>query len=350
MIKNRRSLDSIAGDIHKLQRSNVFAVGDLLLEAKDGCDHGEWGLWLQIEFDWSADTAERYMKVARLGTKFRNLRNLRLAKTTLYSLAEEDDEELLAAIIDALGKCATEAQLKAADADEVILRVQLRHQHGDLPDATLLALDRDIPPRAAWRDTAIAALKSEKPTTSEAANKIIADIRRARVDELFAPYGKLPDIPVDALHDLEYLRPERRAKVLERLQAAPQPLTGEQVSDICYPGHNDDEPDDDARPTSNALVPRGNASDGNGTDPQASAEARMAQNAALDGDQTKPPPPRAEVAKLVGAWVKANPEVRREFVRERWDEIESVRKQLDADGKAAEDRWSDSDAYERVAR
>jgi hypothetical protein len=27
-----------------------------------------------------------------------------------------------------------------------------------------------------------------------------------------------------------------------------------------------------------------------------------------------------------------------------------VRKQLDADGKAAEDRWSDSDAYERVAR
>jgi Protein of unknown function (DUF3102) len=60
----------------------------------------------------------------------------------------------------------------------------------------------------------------------------------------------------------------------------------------------------------------------------------------------KPPkePPRAEVAKLVRAWVQASPEAKRQFVRERWDEIARARKQLDANGAAAQDRWIEGDA------
>src|SRR5262249_3463536 len=86
---------------------------------------------------------------------------------------------------------------------------------------------------------------------------------------------------------------------------------------------------------------------------EASAEARKAEFAALDeaedkdapdadGDQTKQPP-RAEVAKLVRAWVKASPEAKREFVRERWDEIARTRKQLEANGAHHEDRWIESE-------
>ena len=54
--KNRRALDTIADEIHTLQRTNVFAIGDLLIEAHESCDHGEWGDWLSEEFDWSADS------------------------------------------------------------------------------------------------------------------------------------------------------------------------------------------------------------------------------------------------------------------------------------------------------
>jgi hypothetical protein len=79
--------------------------------------------------------------------------------------------------------------------------------------------------------------------------------------------------------------------------------------------------------------------EGNAVDPEASADAMKA----TDDDQTKEPP-RAEVQKLIRAWVQASPEVKRQFVRERWDEIALVRKQLDANGGAAhEDRWIEGD-------
>jgi ParB-like chromosome segregation protein Spo0J len=78
------------------------------------------------------------------------------------------------------------------------------------------------------------------------------------------------------------------------------------------------------------------------SDAEASAEARKAEHAALDGDQTKQPP-RAEVAKLIRAWVKASPEAKRQFVRERWDEIARARKQLDANGASHEDCWIEGD-------
>jgi hypothetical protein len=89
--------------------------------------------------------------------------------------------------------------------------------------------------------------------------------------------------------------------------------------------------------------------------PEASADAMKAKFAAGEKDdepngetddqpdQTKQPA-RAEVAKLVRVWVQASPEARREFVRERWDEISLTRKQLDTNGNAAhEDRWLEGD-------
>ena len=90
----------------------------------------------------------------------------------------------------------------------------------------------------------------------------------------------------------------------------------------------------------------------NADDPETSAEAMKAKFAADEEgvepdietgdveeiDQTKQPS-RAEVAKLVRAWVQASPEAKRQFIRERWDEIARARKQLDANGAAHEDRW-----------
>src|SRR5262245_48645575 len=161
--KNARSLDEIAAAIHAAERANVFVVADLLHEARESCDHGFWGHWLEEEFEWSEDTAERYIKVSELATKFRNLRNLKLAKTTLYALTEEKDEALQGAMIEALAERASKTWLKAADAKKVVELERLRHQHGDLPDATLWALD-DLSWEP-WANAAIAALKEARPIT-----------------------------------------------------------------------------------------------------------------------------------------------------------------------------------------
>jgi hypothetical protein len=83
----------------------------------------------------------------------------------------------------------------------------------------------------------------------------------------------------------------------------------------------------------------------NDADPEASAEARKAEYAAAEsesGDDSALPSARG-VARLIRAWVQAGPEAKRRFIRERWDEIARIRKQLDANGIDTEDRWMEGD-------
>jgi hypothetical protein len=239
-----RSLDTIASEVHALEGSNVFAIGDLLIEACESCGHGKWLPWVQKEFAWSADTAERYVKVARLGTKFRKLRNLQLGKTTLYTLANEAEDKL-PAIVEDLVAVATTQHLKPADAEEIIKVARLRHRFGDFPDATLLGLDKASSLLGEYRDNAIEALKAKRPTTAEAAEKIVGAVHRAHVETLYAPHGKLPEVPSETLDDLEAEPEECRAKVLERLLAGSPPLTIEFVHNACQAQDERWAPDDE---------------------------------------------------------------------------------------------------------
>jgi hypothetical protein len=112
--KNIRTLDEIADEIHKLDRTNIFDKGELLLEAKEQCkaEREKWLDWLAREFgEWSHDSATKYMRVAELGSQFRNLRNLRLAKTTLYELAAHEPETYFPIIINELSKHASKKRL-----------------------------------------------------------------------------------------------------------------------------------------------------------------------------------------------------------------------------------------------
>lgn len=175
--KNTRSLDAIANDIQALERKSVFEIGDLLLEGKAQCEHGQWLAWLGDEFDWSVDTAERYAKVAELCSRFRRLRNLKLCKITLYELARHDEEDL-PAIIAELAKHATKTRLAPRDARRVILVGMGRRRFGDHPDATLYRVMQLEILSAPWCPKAVAGLKDLQPTTDEAANAIVDDIRR----------------------------------------------------------------------------------------------------------------------------------------------------------------------------
>jgi hypothetical protein len=181
--KNTRSLGAIADNIHKLSRKNIIDIGDLLLEAKAQCEHGDWLNWLDTEFDWSVYSAERYMKVAQLNAKFHNLRNLRLGATTLYQLADHDDEEELAAVIEELAKHATNTRLRPRDAERVIKVGIGRRRFGDHPDATLVQLvELDGFSDETWYEKAVAALRDRKPETDESATSIVDEIEAAQID------------------------------------------------------------------------------------------------------------------------------------------------------------------------
>jgi Protein of unknown function (DUF3102) len=208
--KNVRSLAAIADEIHEYRRIDIFAVGGLLLEANAQCEYGGWLDWLNNNFGWSQDTAERYMSVARLAAQFPQLRKLKLASTTLYAFARED-ESSLPAMFDALAKAgAAKVQIKPHDANRVIHLVRLRREWGDYPDATLCAFDLWCQPGAEAREEIIAALKKHKPEKQEAAEKIVAPILdkvRARFDVRLADAKPQPQIPTPQTPTPEIERP-----------------------------------------------------------------------------------------------------------------------------------------------
>jgi hypothetical protein len=173
--KNVRPLDTIAVDIHQLERGNIIDLGDLLLEAKSQCEHGDWLKWLTCEFDWSVDTAERYMGVAALNAKFRSLRNLKIAATTLYALVYQEQDDL-PVIIEELAKHASETRLSPRDAKRVIKIGIGRRQYGDHPDATLVQLAELNGCSQAWHEKAVAALLERNPDTDESARWLVSEV------------------------------------------------------------------------------------------------------------------------------------------------------------------------------
>jgi hypothetical protein len=181
--KNARSLDAIADDINQLKRANIFDIGDLLVEAKAQCEHGQWYDWLEAEFEWSEDSAGRYMNVARLGAKYRTLRDLNLAATTLYRLAAYENEDELPAIIEELTTHATTTRLKPDDAARVMQVGIGRHRFGDRPDATLLRLlDLDECSDEAWHEKAVITLQERNPETIEDADALVDKIELEYLD------------------------------------------------------------------------------------------------------------------------------------------------------------------------
>jgi|SRR5215475_771953 len=100
----KRPLETIAREIHGLDRRNAFAIGALLAEARENAEHGEWGDWLESEFDWSEETARNYLAVHGLTVKFPTVRDLPLPMRVLYRLGNdyELDGPSLPIVIEAL--------------------------------------------------------------------------------------------------------------------------------------------------------------------------------------------------------------------------------------------------------
>jgi hypothetical protein len=169
-MKNARSLDVIAADIHKLERGNVFDIGNLLIEAKAQCKHGEWGAWIGSNFGYAPTTAQRYMQAAKLMAKYCTVQHLNIGLLTLCQLANEADEDM-PGILKELAKRSIKNR---ADAERLIDIGRVRRHYPDpkLPDETLWQLARAHSSKGELDMELVAALLKHKPETTAAYNKL----------------------------------------------------------------------------------------------------------------------------------------------------------------------------------
>lgn len=72
--------------------SSVMHIGEMLSEAKQLLEHGEWEPWLKLEFDWDPRTARRFIRAYDC-FKTDKLSDLGLDVSALYLLAQQNTPE-----------------------------------------------------------------------------------------------------------------------------------------------------------------------------------------------------------------------------------------------------------------
>jgi hypothetical protein len=66
---------------------NIIRRGELLQQAKHQIERGGWLTWLEANFNWDEQTAQRAMAVAKFAVKYDTASALHLSKGVLYGLA-----------------------------------------------------------------------------------------------------------------------------------------------------------------------------------------------------------------------------------------------------------------------
>ena len=85
-----RELATIVTKINRTFRddiSNIIRRGELLQQAKDHIENGGWLTWLETNFNWDEQMAQRAMSVAKFAARHDAALALNLTKGVLYGLA-----------------------------------------------------------------------------------------------------------------------------------------------------------------------------------------------------------------------------------------------------------------------
>ena len=72
---------------------DVIEIGRLLADCRERCGHGHWGAWLESEFGWSADTAERFIRLNKLADQIPQIAEYDIPVSGLYQLAAPSTPE-----------------------------------------------------------------------------------------------------------------------------------------------------------------------------------------------------------------------------------------------------------------
>ncbi|MBN9470660.1 MAG: DUF3102 domain-containing protein [Bosea sp.] len=82
---------------------DIVEIGRDLIAVKERIGHGNFGRWLESEFDMSDETARKFMRVAeRIGAKIRPGWNL--PPTVLYELAAPSTSDEVVARVEAMAQ------------------------------------------------------------------------------------------------------------------------------------------------------------------------------------------------------------------------------------------------------
>lgn len=101
------SLDERAVQIRQCARDltrNFIAIGLHLVEAKKELPHGNWSTWLEQEFDWTQQTANRFMRVAMRFCKLNNVVQFQSSTLQAMLALPEGDEQNFIDAQEAAGK------------------------------------------------------------------------------------------------------------------------------------------------------------------------------------------------------------------------------------------------------
>lgn len=192
MRKEARKLGDIASELEgavKAETTNVIVIGNLLIEAKEQLEHGDWLPWLAENFDSSTSTASNYMGAAKFAAKFPTVGNLKLRLSAIY-LPSTDDGMLF---------------------DQTVIKAVLKEAEN-----TWITDDR------VWEIDLAMRPKPQPPETDENVNE---EAHEATDEEAYAlidgPPPDLPPAPQATDHDVILPPFDQAIKTLVTLQTKP---------------------------------------------------------------------------------------------------------------------------------
>jgi Protein of unknown function (DUF3102) len=180
-----------AAEIRRLGKrviADVIEIGRLLAECKRICGHGDWLTWLDHEFGWSVDTAERFIQVSALANEIPQVAEFAIPISGLYLLAAPSTPPE-----------ARDAIIERAEAGESVPVAEVKQ-------AIETAKDRKQPARKPATAFTAKPRPAETPLSRNHANASEIKRLRARVEELQAENRRLEIENVGLRSEIEELR------------------------------------------------------------------------------------------------------------------------------------------------
>ena len=206
-MKNSIPLQKISVQIRKFEKNtidNVVAIGRLLHEAREQCEHGEYQAWLDREFAWSYRTCLRYSYAFDFAEKCQagTFGNLNLSLGALHIVADPttSDEEQAAII-----KAAQDGRVTATIAEAIIH--ELRNPGGDAGQ-DLDPVDNDAPDDPIEDGTAEDDVGDGDPENCRTAFMLRADLSITAAKDAkqlvanYKSYSKVPDEALEAFEEI----------------------------------------------------------------------------------------------------------------------------------------------------
>jgi Protein of unknown function (DUF3102) len=196
-LSDEELLEILADTINSLRKrvaEDLVEIGFRLTEAKALVGHGGWLPWLERSFGWTERTAQRYMSVYELMTKYDIMSDLDLPMTTLVQLAAPSTPpEAIETVIDRTG---AGEKLTGADVKKEIDKAKGKkstkearqpdpltpHRPKNLPLAALSRTEKrnEIAKMNADIDARIERRKAERLSHSETAAELASELDAAK--------------------------------------------------------------------------------------------------------------------------------------------------------------------------